>query len=211
MWILIFLFTVGLAIVYLVHRISKAGSRKPTQDIQQIEKCVSSEDIQYRVSSEIQLIVDAVESNKQNIKQALKDSDRRVCAEWLDSYQRIVEISNNLNRNLEYHAKKNLEYKKFQYYTSLHFRSMIAADITYREYDKIKKSYEQIKKNKSNIKLPKEKINSVISTLKGLKDLFYQRVHELNHQTEELREKNWQRMWQKRKRLARCTSKKSCT
>lgn len=59
--------------------------------------------------------------------------DKEVNAAWLNSYEKIIRISTNLDDNLKYHKQKNLEQVKFQYYTSLHFRSMIAANITYKE------------------------------------------------------------------------------
>lgn len=89
-----------------------------------------------------------------------------------------------------------MEYAKFQYYTSLHFRSMIAANIVYKEYEEIDSNFKKINelivnmaKNKKSIGLSKAQIYSAKDALKELRKVFLSRVHELNHETEKLRDK----------------------
>lgn len=98
-----------------------------------IEDCISPEDIQYQISSETQHLIDTIETNKAIIKRTIEIADKEVNVAWLNSYEKIIRISINLDDNLKHHERKKLEQAKFHYYTSLHFRSMIAANITYKE------------------------------------------------------------------------------
>ena len=161
-----------------------------------IEDCISPEDIQYQISSETQHLIDTIEANKAIIKRTIESADKEVNAAWLNSYEKIIRISTNLDDNLKYHERKNLEQAKFQYYTSLHFRSMIAANITYKECKEIEHNLRQInsllssiKKNGNTTGIQKSQIISAKNTLKELREALYNRVHELNRKTEILRDK----------------------
>lgn len=161
-----------------------------------IEDCISPEDIQYQISSETQHLIDTIEANKAIIKRTIEIADKEVNTAWLNSYEKIIRISTNLDDNLKYHEQKNLEQVKFQYYTSLHFRSMIAANITYKECKEIEHNLRQInnllssiKKNGNTTGIQKSQIISTKNTLKELREALYNRVHELNRKTEILRDK----------------------
>lgn len=160
-----------------------------------IEDCISPEDIQYQISSETQHLIDTIEANKAIIKRTIEIADKEVNAAWLNSYEKIIRISTNLDDNLKYHERKNLEQAKFHYYTSLHFRSMIAANITYKECKEIEHNLRQInnllssiKKNGNTTGIQKQQIFATKNTLKELRETLYNRVHELNRKTEILRD-----------------------
>lgn len=166
--------------------------RKP----QRIEDCASTEDIQYQISSETQRIIAAVEANKDMIKSAMVAANKEVNTAWLNSYEKVINISANLDENLRYHAKNNLVQSKLHYYTSLHFRSMIAADIVHKEYCEIDANFNDINnlivtiaKTGNTTGLSKAQIFSAKDALKELRKAFLDRVHELNKETATLRDK----------------------
>ena len=73
---------------------------------------------------------------------------------------------------------------------------MLAADITYKEILKINENYEEINKlifdiakTGKKVNVSKEQIYSVKDSLKELRKVFLNRVHELNQQTATLRDK----------------------
>ena len=168
----------------------------PVRKPQRIEDCVSTEDIQYQISSETQRIIDTVEASKDMIKSAMVTANKEVNTAWLNSYQKVIKISANLDENLRYYAKNNLVQSKFHYYTSLHFRSMIAADIVHKEFCEIDANFNDINnlivniaKNRNTTGLSKAQIFSAKDTLKELRRVFLNRVHELNKETATLRDK----------------------
>lgn len=168
----------------------------PVRKPQRIEDCASTEDIQYQISSETQRIIAAVEANKDMIKSAMVAANKEVNTAWLNSYEKVIKISANLDENLRYHAKNNLVQSKFHYYTSLHFRSMIAADIVHKEYCEIDANFNDINnlivtiaKTGNTTGLSKAQIFSAKDALKELRKAFLDRVHELNKETATLRDK----------------------
>lgn len=168
----------------------------PVRKPQRIEDCVSREDIQYQVSSETQRVIATVEASKDMIKSAMVAANKEVNTAWLNSYEKVIKISANLDENLRHHAKNNLVQSKFHYYTSLHFRSMIAADIVHKEFCEIDANFNDINnlivtiaKTKNTTGLSKAQIFSAKDALKELRKVFLNRVHELNKETAILRDK----------------------
>lgn len=168
----------------------------PVSKPQRIEDCVSTEDIQYQISSETQRIIDTVEESKDVIKSAMTAANREINTAWLNSYEKVIKISANLDENLRYYAKNNLVQSKFQYYASLHFRSMIAADIVHKEYCEIDANFNDINnlivtiaKTQNTTGLSKAQIFSAKDALKELRKIFLNRVRELNKETAILRDK----------------------
>ncbi len=168
----------------------------PVRKPQRIEDCISREDIQYQISSETQRVVATVKASKDMIKSAMVAANKEVNTAWLNSYEKVIKISANLDENLRYHAKNNLVQSKFHYYTSLHFRSMIAADIVHKEFCEIDANFNDINnlivtiaKTKNTTGLSKAQIFSAKDALKELRKVFLNRVHELNKETAILRDK----------------------
>lgn len=161
-----------------------------------IEDCISNEDLQYQMSREMQRIINTIDSSRTAIKTVSAEANKEINTAWLNSYKKIITVSTNLDENLKYYSKKSLEQSRFQYYTSLHFRSMLAADITYKEFLKINENFEEINKlivdiakTGKKVNMSKEQIYSVKDSLKELRKVFLNRVHELNQQTATLRDK----------------------
>lgn len=201
-WALLVLFLVFIIFVYTKKRKADISSSyvnntyTPTHKPKRIEDCVSTEDIQYQISSETQRVIATVESSKNIIKSAMVAANKEVNTAWLNSYEKVIKISANLDENLRYHAKNNLVQSKFHYYTSLHFRSMIAADIVHREFREIDANFNDINnlivtiaKTRNTTGLSKAQIFSAKDALKELRKVFLNRVHELNKETAILRDK----------------------
>lgn len=207
MWIFIIVAIIFIVLIFLVPKRKKSGENKktnytakqyyaPTTKQRRIEDCISKEDFQYQTSYEVKRVISAVESRKTAIKNATIASNNNVSTAWLNSYEKVIKISGNLDENLKYHSNRALEQSKFHYYTNLHFRSMIAADITYKEYLKINDNFEAINnlivdiaKTGRKTGMTKEQIYSAKDSLKELRRVFLNRVHQLNQQTATLRDK----------------------
>lgn len=209
MWILILVLLIFIFIIVISSSTSSTTNKhsntstpvrnSSTNNIykpQRIEDCVSKEDIQYQTSYETKRIIACIEKSKNAIKKAVIEANEEISMEWLNSYEKVIKISNNLDENLRYHSQQNLVRSKFQYYTSLHFRSMIAADITYREYRKIYKSFDAINQlivavdtKQKKIEMSRDQLISIKDSLKELKNTFLNRVHELNKNTGTIRDK----------------------
>lgn len=200
----IFLILILVLIIFIISKKGKTNRNSsyagktypPVSKLQRIEDCVSTEDIQYQISSETQRIIDTVEESKDVIKNAMAAANREINTAWLNSYEKVIKISANLDENLRYHAKNNLVQSKFQYYASLHFRSMIAADIVYKEYCEIDANFNDINnlivtiaKTQNTTGLSKAQIFSAKDALKELRKIFLNRVRELNKETAILRDK----------------------
>ena len=196
MWLWIIIALLVVVLLCLV-RSKKPESRSHNHyNPQTIEKCISKEDIQYQTDYETKQIIATIEKNKTEIERVLKETKKNVNTAWLNSYNNIITISSNLNENLKYHSQRNLEQSKFQYYTSLHFRSMIAADITYKEFLRIHESFDTINnlivslaQHNGKTNISKAQIYATKDSLKQLRKIFLNRVHTLNRQTAVLRDK----------------------
>lgn len=201
-WALLIIFLILLIFIFSRKRKTDNNSSyvsntyTPVRKPQRIEDCVSREDIQYQVSSETRRVIATVEASKDMIRSAMVAANKEVNTAWLNSYEKVIKISANLDENLRYHAKNNLVQSKFHYYTSLHFRSMIAADIVHKEFCEIDANFNDINnlivtiaKTKNTTGLSKAQIFSAKDALKELRKVFLNRVHELNKETAILRDK----------------------
>jgi len=162
-----------------------------------IDDCVSSEDVQYKLEEINAQIIHTIEANKVEIQQAVQRSNGRIQAKWLSSYKKILEVSSNLDANIRAHARNNLRSSKFSYYTSLHYRSMCAADIAYAEFKSIDETFREINQllldiKKRNIRVSNAERNQyflVKDEIKALRQTYLEKVRELNHNTAQLRDK----------------------
>lgn len=161
-----------------------------------IDECISQEDIKFQLDKAEEEILNAIQRNKQQIADTLRKANQAIDVSWLESCNKVLRVSNTLDNNLAYYAKKNLEMSKFQYYAHLHFRSMIAADIVHREYEKVDRSYTEINRfivnMKSNQRFKgsyKAQIHEQKDQIKLIRKSFLDRVHHMNHETAVLRDK----------------------
>ena len=162
-----------------------------------IDDCVSNEDVQYKLEEINAQIIHTIEANKVEIQQAVKSSNGRIQARWLSSYKRVLEVSSNLDANIRAHAKNNLQSSKFSYYAGLHFRSMCAANIAYAEFESIDKTFREINQLLLDIKnrnirvsiAEKKQYYFVKDEIKELRQVYLAKVHELNRNTGQLRDK----------------------
>lgn len=161
-----------------------------------IDECISPEDLKFQMDQAEEEILNTIQKNRQEIRETLKKANQTVDVSWIDSCNKILRVSNTLDNNLYYYKRKNLETSKFQYYVSLHYRSMIAADISYVEYEKIDKSFREINnfivrmKSRSEFRGSyKARVHEQKDQIKLLRNLYLNRLHNMNHQTGELRDK----------------------
>ncbi len=197
MWILLILIIIIFVLLILKSLKKRSKSSvSSTYTVKAIEDCISSNDVQYKIASETQRIISNVEKSRAVIKSALAEADRNINTAWLNSYEKIIKVSSNLDENLIFHRKKVLDQSKFHYYTNLHFRSMIAANLTYREFEEINKSFckmneliVDIARNKKRMNTSKAQIYNAKDALKQLRNCYLNRVHTLNHNTAKLRDK----------------------
>lgn len=192
-----------LLIYVIVHTCKGAKSRKKSYQsstknkIKTIDDCISHKDVRYKISTIDKQIIQAVERNKSEIRKAVISSQGYIHAEWINSYKKILEVSSTLDANLNVHAHKNLESKKFIYYTGLHFRSMCAANFAYAEYTRINQTLNEInqlllsiKKGQIRVsKLEKDRYFLVKDEIKALRDVYLSKVRALNKNTATLRNK----------------------
>lgn len=161
-----------------------------------IDDCTSSEDIKYKLNQAEEDIINTIERNKKQIADTIRKVNRTLDIAWLNSCDKIYRIANTLDNNLNYYSQRNLEMSKFQYYTHLHFRSMLAANIVYQNYKKMDECFEEINNFIVNMKSNpifkgdyKNQIYKSKDQIKAIRKLYLDRVHEMNHRTEILRDK----------------------
>jgi hypothetical protein len=207
-WIFLFIAVVAVVVVIIVNvstspnknlRQSHQHTRYyPAKSTRRIEDCISSEDVQYQISQETKRVVANVEASKAAIIGAMKAANTTLNTAWLNSYERIITVSANLDENLKYHGARQLEQSRFQYYASLHFRSMIAADIVHREFKEIDTSFRDInsfivntaRSGRSQAQgVSKSQVYSAKDALKELRIVFLTRVQEMNKVTANFRDK----------------------
>lgn len=85
---------------------------------------------------------------------------------------------------------------KFQYFAHLHFRSMLAANIVYKDYQKMDESFKEVNKFIVNMKSNpifkgdyKTQVYKSKEQIQAIRKLYLDRIHKMNHQTGILRDK----------------------
>lgn len=185
-----------LFIIRLILHNKKSKKRRRTVS-RSINRYNDQSDIEYAITSNEKRLSEEIKRSKSDIQRAIALANKNISIAWIDSYEKTLRITNNLQKNLEYQQSRYLRKSKFQYYTSLHFRSMLAADMAYKNFKDIDKSFEEINVLILNIK------NGVIKVDKDQKDNLYlvkdkikearkvllDRVHDLNNQTRKFKRK----------------------
>lgn len=163
--------------------------------VYRIEDCISADDVQYQMSLDTKRVISKVETSEKIIRYAAMSANKRINTAWLDSYEKVLRISTNLHENLNHYTKRNLESSKFHYYTSLWYRSMLAADIVYKEYKEIDACLSEFNrlildiKNGKNPGLPKSQIHDAKDSIKDLRSILLSKVKDMNQNTARLRDK----------------------
>lgn len=167
-----------------------------TAQVRTIEECISKEDLKFQLAKAEEEILNTIQKNKQEIKDTLRKANQTIDVSWVDSCNKILKVSNTLDNNLAYYGRRNLETSKFQYYANLHFRSMLAADFVYSEYRKIDRSFSEINafivRMKSRPEFRgnyKTQVHGQKDQIKSIREICLNRVHDMNHKTEILRDK----------------------
>lgn len=201
MWIIIGIIIIIIVIICILSSSSNDTNNSNTYYIPtrhyNIQDCISEKDIQYKLNKADKEIVEKVEKSQAEIKRAIEKANGKIEATWISSYKKILEVSNSLNINIEKQISYNFGIKKFRYYIELHFRSMIASNFAYNEYDKIKQTYNEINNLIKDIndgkvyvsQSDKKMYNNMKNDVKVLKDLYFKKVTVLNNNTKDLKEK----------------------
>lgn len=162
-----------------------------------IKNCVSHEDKRYELNLTDKKMIEKLDSNKTDIQQAIKISKGRIHASWLSSHNEIIRVSSNLEANIRAYESGKLDTKKFTYYCGLHFRSMLAADFSYKEYKQIESTFNEINETllligKGKLKVSKDEkkvLYGLKDEIKDIKNYWKSRVNILNQKTGEWRRK----------------------
>ena len=162
-----------------------------------IQECISSDDIQYRIDAASQELEKRVEKSRELVEAAKRQGYITVSTAWMDRFNQMVEVSNTLNQNLIYENQRRLQNDKFHRYTSLHYRSMLMGDLAHQDYLEAKKGRDQIGDllvaiGKKQVKVSQaEKTNyyQIKDAFKESTSFLYERMKGINNHTAELRDK----------------------
>ena len=196
--LIIIIFVIAKSVQNSKKHSTKTHYRTPynNRQVNTIDDCISIQDKQFSQSQRAKQVINAIESSKQTINKAILDADSNINTYWLNSYKKIVNISENLESNLKLYTNSTLEQSRFQYYTSLHYRSMIAANIVYKEYEQVNRSFDainkyivELKNGKKPSSISKSEVYKAKDTLKLLRNTLLNQVHEMNQRTGVLRDK----------------------
>lgn len=162
-----------------------------------LKKCISQDDLKFKVDAQQKRIEKEVVDNKRKIKAAKRKGYIKASITWIDNFQELTEVANTLNKNLEYENAKRLRLDKFHRYTSLHFRSLLLGNIAYEDYIASKKVRNEIKEMLDNVKkglvnIPvteKEQLYELKSVCINTTQYLYDRMIAIQNETAKLREK----------------------
>ncbi len=162
-----------------------------------IEKFLEPSDKRFDLSEAERQLSYEIIKNKQLIKKTINESHSKVDTAWIDSISKVMSVSNTLQKNLEMQQKKRLSTNKFHYYVGLHFRSMKAANLVHKEFSNVDHSYREINQLLLSIKNGKTHVSkqekndywNIKELIKETRRVLLERVHQLNYQTGQLRDK----------------------
>ena len=122
----------------------RGGKAKTPKKTYTVRDCISSDDLQFKIDTYQKELDDELEKSKKLIQEAKKKGYIKASTAWTDRFHELTNVSNTLNRNLEYENSRKLAADKFHRYTSLHFRSVILGNIAYTDYIASKKVRDEI-------------------------------------------------------------------
>ncbi|WP_323090092.1 hypothetical protein [Allobaculum sp. JKK-2023] len=166
-----------------------------SSQVNRIEECQSVEDNKYSLSREEYNLIKIIEQNREKIKTTLKAANLEIDTAWMDSSRKIMEITSNLDKNIQWYIDKNLNRAKFNYYISLHYRSFSAADIFYtKQFVPVCESYQKITElidfsykygNQTGVSI--ENLKETQNILESVRKRSLAHLHQLNNQTRKLK------------------------
>ncbi len=118
---------------------------------------------------------------------------------WSDDLQELMEATEVLYTNAQMNCNRRLDSERFHYYTNLHFRSFIAADLCHAKigemrpcYDRVNLTLKRLNDRSDPLRVSKEDYNQIVrikDSIKALIAFLSERVSSLNVQTGILRDK----------------------
>ena len=175
-------------------RVGKAKTPKKTYTVRD---CISSDDLQFKIDTYQKELDDELEKSKKLIQEAKKKGYIKASTAWTDRFHELTNVSNTLNRNLEYENSRKLAADKFHRYTSLHFRSVILGNIAYTDYIASKKVRDEIGEllvsiGKGQVRISsteKRELYNIKDTCVKTTKYLYDRMVSIQEKTGKLRDK----------------------
>lgn len=173
-------------------------TRRPTttQKPQNITQCIDrTNDRIYSLDSESSQVCKQVSTarttSSASIRQVAQKKSISIDLSWMANLQSTLEAANTLVQNMAAQETTTLTQSKFHYYTSLHFRSMLAADFVHAEFSKADRTLKQIsnllveigKKNITVSQKEKTELYQVKDVVKEARRILLDKVHQLNNNT----------------------------
>ena len=167
------------------------------EKIYTLPECIdqTEDTMSYKLDEDVIRVCNSIEKTENStVLNDLKSEEEEnitIIFPWMYHFKETLEVANTLQKNLESNESTTLKRSKFHYYTSLHFRSMIAADLIYAEYRKAADSLDEIgeiivKIGKKEIQVTNaqyKEIFMVKDVVKNARDMLHKSVQELNHKT----------------------------
>ena len=175
----------------------RGGKAKTPKKTYTVRDCISSDDLQFKIDTYQKELDDELEKSKKLIQEAKKKGYIKASTAWTDRFHELTNVSNTLNRNLEYENSRKLAADKFHRYTSLHFRSVILGNIAYTDYIASKKVRDEIGEllvsiGKGQVRISsteKRELYNIKDTCVKTTKYLYERMVSIQEKTGKLRDK----------------------
>lgn len=175
----------------------RGGKTKTLKKTYTVRDCISSDDLQFKIDTYQKELDDELERSKKLIQEAKKKGYIKASTAWTDRFHELTNVSNTLNRNLEYENSRKLAADKFHRYTSLHFRSVILGNIAYTDYIASKKVRDEIGEllvsiGKGQVRISsteKRELYNIKDTCVKTTKYLYDRMVSIQEKTGKLRDK----------------------
>ena len=175
----------------------RGGKAKTPKKTYTVRDCISSDDLQFKIDTYQKELDDELEKSKKLIQEAKKKGYIKASTAWTDRFHELTNVSNTLNRNLEYENSRKLAADKFHRYTSLHFRSVILGNIAYTDYIASKKVRDEIGEllvsiGKGQVRISsteKRELYNIKDTCVKTTKYLYDRMVSIQEKTGKLRDK----------------------
>lgn len=175
----------------------RGGKTKTPKKTYTVRDCISSDDLQFKIDTYQKELDDELEKSKKLIQEAKRKGYIKASTAWTDRFHELTNVSNTLNRNLEYENSRKLAADKFHRYTSLHFRSVILGNIAYTDYTASKKVRDEIGEllvsiGKGQVRISsteKRELYNIKDTCVKTTKYLYDRMVSIQEKTGKLRDK----------------------
>lgn len=141
-WIII-----GVIAFFILCYIVKSGSKPGNSKRITINELRDTNDVKIELTLEEKKMVSDAKNYQKRRKQSLNTVNKKqidVDLSWSQELDELIEVTAVIYSNTDMNCNRRLESAKFQYYTNLWFRSMIAADLCHKKIKEIEPHYAYI-------------------------------------------------------------------